>query len=42
MAVLDQRQKILKAKVAIALYGILGRVPKSQEVERVFMLIRAM
>jgi hypothetical protein len=42
MAIKEQEQKLLKARVAVALYGLLGRVPKSKEVDRVFMLIREM
>jgi hypothetical protein len=42
MAAIEQEQKLLKAKVAVALYGLLGRVPKSKEVDRVFLLIRSM
>ena len=38
----QQKQKILKAKVALAMYDELGRVPKDEEVEHVTMLTRVM
>lgn len=42
MATAEQKQKILKAKVALAMYDELGRVPKDEEVEQVTMLTRIM
>jgi hypothetical protein len=36
-----QRQRVLKARVALALYSEYGSVPKEEEVERVYHLIRA-
>jgi hypothetical protein len=36
------RAKLLKAKIAVALHTELGRVPKKEEIERVFLLVRVM
>jgi hypothetical protein len=38
----DQKKKLLKAKIAVALHEELGRVPKKEEIERVFLLTRVM
>jgi hypothetical protein len=38
----DQKKKLLKAKIAIALQDELGRVPKKEEIDRVFLLARVM
>jgi hypothetical protein len=38
----DQKKKLLKAKIAIALHDELGRVPKKEEIEQVFLLARVM
>ena len=38
----EQKKKLLKAKIAIALQDELGRVPKKEEIERVFLLARVM
>ena len=38
----DQKKKLLKAKIAVALQDELGRVPKKEEVDRVFLLTRVM
>jgi hypothetical protein len=38
----DQKKKLLKAKIAVALQDELGRVPKKEEIERVFLLTRVM
>jgi hypothetical protein len=38
----DQKKKLLRAKIAIALHDELGRVPKKEEIERVFLLTRVM
>ena len=32
----DQKKKLLKAKIAVALQDELGRVPKQEEIDRVF------
>jgi hypothetical protein len=38
----DQKKKLLKAKIAVALHDELGRVPKQEEIEQVFFLTRVM
>ncbi len=38
----DQKKKLLKAKIAVALHDELGRVPKKEEIEQVFLLSRVM
>jgi hypothetical protein len=38
----EQKKKLLKAKIAVALQDELGRVPKTEEVEQVFLLSRVM
>ena len=38
----DKRQKLLKAKIAIALHDEYGRVPTTDEIENVFHLTRVM
>jgi hypothetical protein len=35
-------EKLLKAKIAVALHDELGRVPKQEEIEQVFLLARVM
>jgi hypothetical protein len=42
MASPEQKKRLLKAKIAVALHDELGRVPKREEVERVFLLTRVM
>jgi len=42
MASPEQKKKLLKAKIAVALQDELGRVPKSEEIEQVFLLSRVM
>jgi hypothetical protein len=42
MASSEQKTKLLKAKIAVALHDELGRVPKDEEVDRVFLLTRVM
>ena len=42
MASTEQKRKLLKAKIAVALQDELGRVPKDDEIERVFLLTRVM
>ena len=42
MATTDQKKKLLKAKVAVALQNELGRVPKDEEVEQVTLLARVL
>jgi len=38
----EQRQRFLKAKVAMALYSEYGRVPKEQEIDEVYHLTRVL
>ena len=42
MATTEQKKKLLKAKIAVALHDELGRVPKKEEIENVFLLARLM
>jgi hypothetical protein len=42
MASTEQKRKLLKAKIAVALHDELGRVPKDEEVNQVFLLTRVM
>jgi hypothetical protein len=38
----DQKKRLLKAKIAVALHDELGRVPKTEEIDQVFLLSRVM
>jgi hypothetical protein len=38
----EQKQRCLKAKVAMALYREYGRVPKEQEIDHVYHLTRVL
>jgi hypothetical protein len=38
----EQKKKLLKAKIAVALHDELGRVPTQQEINQVFLLSRVM
>jgi hypothetical protein len=38
----EQKKKLLKAKIAVVLHDELGRVPKDEEVNQVFLLTRVM
>jgi hypothetical protein len=38
----EQKKKLLKAKIAIALHDELGRVPKTEEIEQAFLLARVL
>ncbi len=42
MATFDQKNKLLKAKIAVALHNQLGRVPTQEEIDHVFLLTRVM
>ncbi len=42
MATTDQKKKLLKAKIAVALHNELGRVPKQEEIDQVFFLTKVM
>ena len=37
-----EKKKLLKAKIAVALHDELGRVPKTEEIDQVFLLSRVM
>ena len=38
----DQKKRLLKAKIAVALQDELGREPKAEEIDQVFLLTRVM
>jgi hypothetical protein len=38
----EQKKRLLKAKIAVALQSELGRVPKEDEINQVFLLARVM
>jgi hypothetical protein len=38
----QQKNRLLKAKIAVALHSELGRVPKQEEIEQVFTLTKVM
>ncbi len=42
MTMTEQRQKYLKAKVALALYSEFGHVPKEAEIEHIYHLTRVL
>ena len=42
MALPEQKKRLLKAKIAVALSDELGRVPKEEENDQVFLLARVM
>jgi hypothetical protein len=42
MATAEQKKKLLKAKIAVALHDELGRVPKQEEIDNVFLMARVM
>ena len=42
MASTEQKKKRLRAKIAVALHDELGRVPKEEEINQVFLLSRVM
>ncbi len=42
MALPEQKKKLLKAKIAVALHNESGRVPKEEEIDQVFLLARVM
>ena len=42
MATTEQKKKLLKAKIAVALHDEPGRVPKTEEIDHVFLLTRVM
>jgi hypothetical protein len=42
MVTTDQKKKLLKAKIAVAIHDELGRVPKTEEIDQVFFLAMVM
>jgi hypothetical protein len=42
MASSEQKTKLLKAKIAVARQDELGRVPKEQEINQVFLMARVL
>jgi len=42
MALPEQKKKLLKAKISVALQSELGRVPKREEIDQVFLLARVL
>ena len=38
----EQKKRLLKAKIAVALQSELGRAPKTEEIDQVFLLARVM
>ena len=42
MALPEQKKRLLKAKIAVALHDELGRVPKEEEIDQVFLMARVM
>ena len=42
MATTEQKKKLLKAKIAVALRDELGRVPKKEKIDQVFLISRVM
>jgi hypothetical protein len=38
----EQKNRLLKAKIAVALHDELGRVPKQEEIEQVFLMTKVM
>jgi hypothetical protein len=42
MSTTEQKKKLLKAKIAVALQDELGRVPKKEEIEQAFLLARVL
>ena len=42
MATPEQKKKLLKAKIAVALHAELARVPKTEEIEQMFLCARVL
>ena len=38
----EQKKRLLKAKIAVALQNELGRAPKEEEINQVFLLVRVL
>jgi hypothetical protein len=42
MASTEQKKRLLKAKIAVALHSELGRVPKEEEIDHFFLITKVM
>ena len=42
MASTEQKKRLLRAKIAVALQDELGRVPKEEEINQIFLLSRVL
>ena len=42
MASPEQKKRLLKAKIAVALHSELGRVPKEEEIDNFFLITKVM
>jgi hypothetical protein len=42
MASPEQKKRLLKAKIAVALHSELGRVPKEEEIDHFFLITKVM
>ena len=42
MASTEQKKRLLRAKIAVALQDELGRVPKEEEINQIFLISRVM
>ena len=42
MATKEQKKRLLKAKIAVALHSELGRVPKEEEIDHFFLITKVM
>jgi hypothetical protein len=42
MPTTEQKKRLLKAKIAVALHDELGRVPKTEEIEQMFLCARVL
>jgi hypothetical protein len=42
MATTEQKQRLLKAKIAVVLHNELGRVPTQKEIDHFFLLTKVM
>jgi hypothetical protein len=38
----EQKRRLLKAKIAVALHNELGRVPKAEEIDQAFLMARVL
>jgi hypothetical protein len=42
MVTTEQKKKLLKAKIAVALHDELGRIPNKEDIDNVFLMARVM